>query len=216
METPARVIVFISGRGSNLKSLIDQQGRYTVVAVISNKPSAPGLQFAIDADIETIAYDRSEFPSVVAHKKALFEAANRLKPDLIALAGYMQILSADFVTENYGKIVNIHPALLPSYPGLDTHRRVLESDDSQHGCSVHYVDAGVDTGPIIAQAACDLAASDTEESLAAKILKLEHQIYPWVLSQIAGSEIHLDGRRVVFSDKACKEARALGFLLPPA
>ena len=191
MAKSDRVVVLISGRGSNLRSLIAAAKSYKIVAVISNNANAPGLDFADTAGIETAAFDRNDAPSLNDHKKAIYRKVEEISPDLIVLAGFMQILEERFVEQFVGKIVNIHPSLLPQFRGLNTHKRALDlyhqSDGAQsrHGCTVHYVHNEVDTGPIIAQSACTIQSTDTEDTLSQRVLNQEHQLFPWVVNEIA-------------------------------
>ena len=208
------VLVLISGRGSNLKSLIDRAEAYRVSAVVSNNPEAGGLQYARDAGIPAYPFARSEYASLSAFKEAIFRKVADLNPNLIALAGFMQVIQPEFVTAFSGRMINIHPSLLPSYPGLDTHKRVVAAKEPVHGCTVHFVDTGVDTGPIIAQARCELCPDDTEESAAAKVLRREHELYPWVVNGIARRTIAFEHGRVRLDDSARAEAHSRGFTLP--
>ena len=180
-----KIAVLISGRGSNLKSLIDNAKNYRIIAVLSDKEDAPGLKYAKKAKIPQFTFSKKEYGHKKEQKKAIFETLQNLKPDYIALAGFMQIVPLYYLEEF--TIINIHPSLLPAYPGLDTHRRVLEAGEKEHGCTVHFVDAGIDTGPIIAQEKVVVLPSDTEESLANRVLEKEHQIYPWVFNNISNS-----------------------------
>ncbi|NLF25606.1 MAG: phosphoribosylglycinamide formyltransferase [Deltaproteobacteria bacterium] len=196
MKNDFKVLVLISGRGSNLKALIDQAVDFRIIAVLSDEPDAKGLKFADEAGI----------PKHVFHvgkkllKQAILEKCREISPDLIALAGFMRILQPEFVREFYGKLVNIHPSLLPDLPGLNTHKRAIQAGINKHGCTVHYVDNGVDTGPIIAQSSCAVTPDDTEESLSAKVLALEHRLYPWVVNNIARGQIKLKRDKVWFGD----------------
>ena len=214
-------VVLISGRGSNCQSLIGQARNYSIVGVVSNNAAAPGLMYAHEAGIEAIAFDRKNAESLVQQKQHIYGHIEALSPSLVVLAGYMQILESDFVERFEGKIVNIHPSLLPRFKGLDTHKRALQafqqaggSADAEHGCTVHYVDRGIDTGPIIAQACCRIIPSDTEETLAARVLELEHRLFPWVVNAIAANDITYRDRQARFSSKAIAEAEDNGFLLP--
>jgi phosphoribosylglycinamide formyltransferase-1 len=208
------VVVIISGRGSNMQSLLAHQEHFEVTAVLSNKSEALGLQRAKEAGIETASFNRAEYPSLSAQKQSLYEEVERRNPDYVILAGYMQILESDFVAQYYGKIINIHPSLLPKLPGLHTHRRALEEQHPEHGCSVHFVDAGVDTGPIIAQKACSVLADDTPETLADRVLSLEHQIFPWAINALSRGAISLEGRTVCYDKGVLAEAKELNFILP--
>ena len=216
------VAVLISGRGSNCQSLIGQARNYSIVGVVSNNADAGGLAYAREAGIEAIAVDRKNAGSPARQKQQIYSHIEALAPHLIVLAGYMQILESDFVERFEGKIVNIHPSLLPRFKGLDTHKRALQAFqqadntavNSEHGCTVHYVDCGIDTGPIIAQARCRIMASDSEETLAARVLDLEHRLFPWVTNNIAANDIAYRDRQALFSPKAIEEAAEHGFLLP--
>lgn len=152
-----------------------------IAAVVSNRADAAGLKFAARAGIPTAVVDEREFPSREAFDAALAKAIEEHSPDLVALAGFMRILGGDFVRRRSGRIVNIHPSLLPAFPGLHTHRRALQEGVKLHGCTVHFVTPQVDHGPIIVQAAVPVRAGDTEESLAARVLRQEHRIYPLAL-----------------------------------
>jgi len=217
----AQITVLISGRGSNLKSLIIQSSEYKsfeIKKVISDCADAPGLEHAMNSEIPFESFPRSRFKSKLAQKKAIYSAIEENCPDIIALAGFMQIITEDFAKKHYGKIINIHPSILPSYPGLNTHTRVLEDlkntgQPATHGCTVHFVDAGIDTGPIIAQAECEIDAGDTPKALAAKVLTLEHQLYAWSCHQIASQNLDLVGRKILFNPEVLKSAKELGFIL---
>jgi phosphoribosylglycinamide formyltransferase-1 len=208
-----RIVVFISGRGSHLKNLIDAQtqGCFKIVGVISDKPEARGLNFAHQANIPIFSKPRSDFPNLTSHKAALYQAAEAFSPDLIALAGFMQIISPDFVERHLGKIVNIHPSLLPALPGLHTHERAIQEKVSQHGCTVHFVDSGVDTGAIIAQAALTVKQNEAVEKLSARVLILEHKLYSWCIQEIARGDISFKNGRVIYTSKAEREASLNNF-----
>jgi phosphoribosylglycinamide formyltransferase 1 len=215
------VVVLISGRGSNCQSLIRQEKNYSIVGVVSNNADAPGLNCAREAGIKAIAIDRKNTRSLMEQKDLIYSRIEALSPSLIALAGYMQILESDFVERFEGKIVNIHPSLLPRFKGLDTHKRALQAFhqgggtvDAEHGCTVHYVDREVDTGPIIAQARCRIKASDSKEMLAARVLELEHRLFPWVVNAIAANDIAYRDGLARFSRKAIQDAVDNDFFLP--
>jgi len=208
-----QIAVLISGRGSNFKTIRDSAKSYKIAKVFSNKAKAPGLQFAFEANIAAESFPRKEYSCLLDQKNAIYDAIYNLTPDLVVMAGFMQILEADFVKRFHGKIINIHPSLLPAYRGLDTHRRVLEAKEDIHGCTVHFVDTNVDTGPIIAQASCPCFSKDTEDTLATRVLKEEHKLYPWVVNSIAKGWISLQHDRIQYSEDAVNDARQLGFLL---
>lgn len=211
-----RVVVFISGRGSNLKSLIDGANDYQIVGIVSNKSDAHGLQYGTQFKIPTFSVSRDQCASVAQQKTLLYDAATEFRPDLIALAGYLQIITPEFVAQYRNRILNIHPSLLPKYPkiyGLAPHQAALDAGETVHGCSVHLVDQGIDTGSVIAQAECQVENTDTVETLSQRVLALEHLIYPWVVSQIARGEIDLDSQPISFSPAAHSSAGRFGFKL---
>ncbi len=208
------VVVLLSGRGSNFESLAEQAEHFSITKVISNKVKALGLRKASSLGIPIDAFSQKELGSVLAQKEAIYSSALESSPDLIVLAGYMQILEPDFVTKNFGKVINIHPSLLPKYPGLDTHKRAIDNGDTLHGCSVHFVDVEVDTGPVIAQATCAIEPGDTPDSLSQKLLTFEHKLYPWCVNQIAAGEISLGlDRKVSYSPASRQSAKENGFLV---
>jgi len=172
------VVILISGRGSNMEAIVRAGLPVKVAAVISNRADAAGLKFAAQSGIPAKVVDEREFSSRGAFDVALEAAIERHSPDLVALAGFMRILGVDLVRHYLGRMVNIHPSLLPAFPGLHTHRRALQEGVKLHGCTVHFVTPQVDHGPIIAQAAIPVRAGDTEVTLAARVLQQEHRIYP--------------------------------------
>ena len=177
-----RLVVLVSGGGSNLQSIIDacanQSVNATISAVISNNPNAGGLERAARGNIPNIALDHRAFDSRETFDQALSELIDSFAPDLVILAGFMRILTPKFVDHYLGKMMNIHPSLLPAYPGLHTHRRAIEAGESKAGATVHFVTPELDGGPAIIQAQVSISAMETEDSLAAKVLIHEHQIYP--------------------------------------
>ncbi|MCY6380105.1 phosphoribosylglycinamide formyltransferase [Hoeflea prorocentri] len=190
-----RVAVMISGRGSNLSALISatMAAGYPcrIVGVISDKPDAAGLKLAQDYGIETHVLDRRDYTSREAHEDAVHAALETVKPDIVCLAGYMRLLSGAFVGKWLGSMINIHPSLLPSFRGLDTHERVLAHQVRLHGCSVHFVTEGMDEGPLIAQAAVPVLPGDDAETLAARVLKAEHNLYPSALRLVAEGKVRI-------------------------
>lgn len=193
-----RVVIFISGGGSNMEALIRaaQAADFPaeVVAVFSDKEEAGGLAKAKAAGIATQVFKRKDFASKDAHEDAILDALAALKPDIICLAGYMRLLSGRFIAPYEGRILNIHPSLLPLFPGLHTHQRALDAGMKVAGCTVHLVTEGMDEGPILAQAAVPVFTGDNAESLAARVLKAEHQLYALALRKFAGERIEqLDG-----------------------
>lgn len=189
-----RVVVLISGRGSNLKAILDARLPVEIAAVISNRPDAAGLDFARSQGIPALALDHKQFASRAHFDTALMAEIDRHQPDLVVLAGYMRILSEDFVTHYCGRMMNIHPSLLPSFTGLNTHARALAEGVKIHGCTVHFVTPKLDHGPIIIQAAVMVRPDDTPDTLAARVLAAEHRIYPTAIRWFA------EGRLVVQND----------------
>ena len=181
-QTLPRLVLLISGRGSNLKAFIEAQdsghlaGR--IAGVISNRPEAPGLAFAEAAGIATTVIDHTQFPDRGTFDQQLAEAITALDADLVVLAGFMRILPPAFVDQFTGRLINIHPSLLPKYPGLNTHQRAIEAGDHYAGATVHFVTADLDGGPCLLHVRVAIKEDDTAETLAARILPLEHQLYP--------------------------------------
>lgn len=199
------VVVLISGRGSNMLALAQHSGEpssaYAIAAVLSDQSEAPGLQAAHGLGIVTRALPAAKGINRADYDQALAAAIRRHQPALIVLAGFMRILSAQFVAEFSGRMLNIHPSLLPQYPGLHTHRRVLESHDPEHGATVHFVTEQLDGGPAVIQGRVPVQADDTESSLAARVQVQEHRIYPVAVDWFCGGRLNfaenrawLDGR----------------------
>ena len=178
-----KAVILISGNGSNLQSIIDHADKIDlqISAVISNRNNAFGLQRAQSANINTYFVDSRIFNSRYAFDNELISVINKLDVELIILAGYMRILSPVFINHFSGKILNIHPSLLPKYPGLNTHQRAIDAGDKEHGATVHFVTEKLDEGPIISQETVQVATTDTEKSLAEKVLEREHILYPKVI-----------------------------------
>lgn len=214
MTTTKRLAVLISGRGTNLEALISNARTYKVVEVLSDNPEAGGLELAKQAGISALSFSRADFSSRREQKLAMLKHLQSRNVDLVALAGFMLIVDADFVSYFSGRLVNIHPSLLPEFPGLNTHARAIEAGAKLHGCSVHFVDSGVDTGPLIAQASCRVLQGDTPDTLAARVLQLEHKLYPWAVNQIAADKIRLAGRQILIDESALQDGLTLGFSFP--
>jgi len=172
------VVILISGRGSNMRSLVETDLPARIAAVVSNRPDAKGLDYARDRAIPIEVVDHKAFASRAAFDAALAEAIDRYAPDLVVLAGFMRVLTESFVRRYDGRLLNIHPSLLPSFPGLHTHERALEAGVKVHGATVHFVTADLDHGPIVVQAAVPVRAGDDADELAARVLRQEHVIYP--------------------------------------
>lgn len=191
-----RIAVLISGRGSNLSALLRNDCGGDVVVVGSNKADAKGLDIARDAGIASFAVSHRDFAERAAFDGALVSALNEHRPDLVVLAGFMRILTPVFTNAFAGRLINIHPSLLPSFPGVDTHARALAEGVKLHGCTVHFVTPELDRGPIIAQAAVQVDDDDTPESLAAKVLVQEHQILPYAVRLFCEGRLQIAGLRV--------------------
>lgn len=194
-----RVVVLISGSGSNLQAILDDCARSEsaaeVVAVISNRPQVKGLERAQSAGVQAITLDHKQFASRAEFDLALQKEIDLHQPDLVVLAGFMRILTPEFVTHFLGKLINIHPSLLPKYPGLHTHRRALEAGDAEHGATVHFVTAELDGGPAILQAKVPIVEGDDEATLAARVLEQEHVIYPAAVRLcISGQAVLVNGQ----------------------
>ena len=176
------IVILISGRGSNMEAIVRAQQAEAwparIAAVISNKPDAKGLAFAQSHGIPTAVVPNKEFPTRDAFDAALQETIDRFEPDLVVLAGFMRILTAPFVEHYAGRMLNIHPSLLPLFPGLHTHRQALDAGVAEHGATVHFVTAELDHGPAVIQARIPVLPGDTEDSLAERLLAEEHVIYP--------------------------------------
>lgn len=200
-----KVGVLISGRGSNLKSLLDACATpgfpAEVVTVISNRPGAGGLDHARAAGIAAEVIDHKNFDGKESFEAAVTAALEGAGVDLLCLAGFMRVVSPGFVRHWQGRMINIHPSLLPLFPGLDTHARALSAGVKLHGCTVHYVNEQVDGGPIIGQAAVPVLAGDDPDSLAARVLAAEHRLYPACLRLLAEGKVFLeDGKALISGD----------------
>jgi phosphoribosylglycinamide formyltransferase-1 len=213
VNTQYTIVVLISGRGSNLQSLHKNSGHFRIASVVSNNPDALGIEFAKVQGLTTKVVPRGAYASLKEQKAAILQAVVDERPDLVVLAGFMQIIEPAFLEKFKNRVINIHPSLLPQLPGLDTHKRALESGLREHGCSVHMVDAGVDTGCLIAQGKVPVHASDTEEQLAKRVLEVEHVLYPWVVNHVAQGNIVLANQPHV-NEIVRQEAKQKGFILP--
>ena len=201
------VVVLISGNGSNLQALMDfsSAGNYRVSGVISNKTDTYGLQRAKQRNIPTKVVDHKQYASRDLFDQALSQAIDEYEPGLIVLAGFMRILGADFIKHYQGKILNIHPSLLPNYPGTNTHQRVLDAGEKMHGVSVHFVTEDLDGGPVIAQESIALESIDNAETLALRIHEKEHVLYPAVVSLFADGRLSLDENSAFLDEQLLPE-----------
>ena len=194
------IVILISGRGSNMEAIVRAQQAEAwparIAAVISNKPDAKGLAFAESHGIPTAVVPNKEFPTRAAFDAALQETIDRFEPDLVVLAGFMRILTAPFVEHYAGRMLNIHPSLLPLFPGLHTHRQALDAGVEEHGATVHFVTAELDHGPAVIQARIPVLPGDTEDSLAERLLAEEHVIYPQAVRLFIEERLSIEGGEV--------------------
>ncbi|MFM0207363.1 phosphoribosylglycinamide formyltransferase [Paraburkholderia sediminicola] len=198
-----KLVILISGRGSNMEAIIracaDEGWAAQVAAVIANRPDAAGLAFAASHGIATAVVDHRQFPDRDGFDTALAQEIDRFGPDLVVLAGFMRVLTAGFVDHYAGRMLNVHPSLLPSFPGLKTHQQALDAGVRLHGASVHFVTSQLDHGPIVAQAAVPVEAGDTPAMLAERVLATEHIIYPRAVRWFVEGRLALDGLRVTLT-----------------
>ncbi len=201
----ARVVILISGSGSNMLALLDavqqQQLDADIVAVISSNPIAAGIQKAQEKGIHTAILSHKEFADRANFDQALTVLIDSFQPDLVVLAGFMRILTSEFVMHFAGKLVNIHPSLLPKYRGLHTHQRALDAGDKEHGCSIHFVTVELDGGPVIAQAKVPIMEGDTPTSLAQRVQIAEHQLYPLCVKWFCSGELRSDSNNATLNGK---------------
>lgn len=204
MAARRRVGILISGRGSNMAALLTAASQPTypaeIVLVLSNRPDAAGLDIARQAGIATATIDHKAYPDRAHFDAAIDAALDEARVEILCSAGFMRILTEGFVARWQGRMINIHPSLLPAYPGLHTHARALADGAAEHGCTVHFVVPEVDAGPIIAQARVPVLPDDTEELLAARVLAEEHDLYVTALAMLARGEVRLGDGRAVFAD----------------
>lgn len=204
-----RVAVFISGGGSNMLSLADAceaaDFPAEIVAVISDKPTAGGIAKAEARGIKTFVFERKAYADKAEHEAAILAALDEIKPDIICLAGYMRLISGEFISRYEGRMLNIHPSLLPLFPGLHTHQRAIDAGMKIAGCSAHFVTEGMDEGPIVAQAAVPVIAGDTADTLATRVLTVEHKLYPLALKLLAEGKVKMDGGKAILEGVPAKD-----------
>jgi phosphoribosylglycinamide formyltransferase-1 len=214
------IVILISGRGSNMESLLAAASAgmrpVRIVGILSNRPDAGGLATAAALGVPTRVVDHQAFASREAFDQAMAEAIDSFAPDLVVLAGFMRILSDGFVQHYAGRLINIHPSLLPSFPGLHTHRRALAAGVRLHGCTVHFVTPALDHGPVIVQAAVPVLDTDDEASLAARVLAQEHRIYPIAVRWFAEGRLRLHEGRVLLDAPQEASGALIAPLLPAA
>jgi len=200
------IVVLISGSGSNLQALIDAINdgalHADIKAVISNKPYAYGLERARQQSIPTAIVNHRDFADRAQFDQSLQETIDQYQPKLVVLAGFMRILTADFVNHYSGRMINIHPSLLPAYTGLNTHQRAIDAGDQEHGVSIHFVTNELDGGPIISQARVPIHPGDSAEKLANRVLDQEHHLYPMTLEWICQGRLHQQQNQVIFDGQA--------------
>lgn len=206
----ARTVILISGRGSNMMSLVEASQKnechIDVVAVISSRPNAGGLTFAQDKGIKTDCLDHTQFDGREAFDTALMDVIDQHKPDLVILAGFMRILTPEFTRHYAGRMLNIHPSLLPKYTGLNTHARALASGDAEHGASVHFVTEELDGGPVVLQSVVPILDNDTEDTLTQRVLKTEHSIYPLVADWFGKGVVKCEHDSVIYNERILQKA----------
>ena len=209
MNTKFRLVILISGRGSNLQAIINatRNGQLDVdiATVISNRPDAAGLSIAQSAGIDTQVIDHKRFPKRSDFDQALKQSIEQFAPDLIVLAGFMRILGHEFVNHFKGKLINIHPSLLPKYPGLDTHQRAIDNADAEHGASIHFVNNELDGGPVVLQVKVDVLANDNAKSLAERVLLQEHALYCQAIQWVAEKRLKFENDKIWFDDSELKQ-----------
>ena len=204
-----RVVILISGRGSNMEALLRAREAlalpFEVVAVVSNRADAQGLRIAAARGVATAVVPHREHATRTSFETALARTIDAFAPDLLVLAGFMRILTADFVNTYAGRLLNIHPSLLPAFPGLDTHARVLAAGCKVHGATVHFVTAQLDHGPIVAQAVVPVLPADDAEALAARVLAQEHVLYPQAVAWFARGLLRIENSVVRVIDPAARQ-----------
>ncbi|RUQ35569.1 MAG: phosphoribosylglycinamide formyltransferase [Candidatus Competibacteraceae bacterium] len=197
-----RLVVLISGRGSNLQAILDQAASgelpVEVAAVISNRPGVQGLERAQRAGVPTLELDHQPYADRPAFEAALIERIDPYQPDLVILAGFMRVLTAGFTEHYRGRLFNIHPSLLPKFRGLHTHERAIAAGEDEHGASIHFVTAELDGGPVIVQARVPVLSGDDPDILAARVLEQEHRLYPQAIRWFAEGRLQLMGEQVCF------------------
>ncbi|MEA2080508.1 MAG: phosphoribosylglycinamide formyltransferase [Pseudomonadota bacterium] len=208
-QRPLSLLVLISGRGSNLKAILDAIRRgelpAVVTAVISDKVRAPGLEYARQENIDTLALDAADYPDKDGYDRALQGLIDRFEPGLVVLAGFMRILTPAFVHHYQGRLINIHPSLLPEFRGLNTHRRAIDKGVREHGASVHFVTGELDGGPVFAQLRMPVLPDDDAERLAARVLKQEHRLYPQAIRWLAEGRVSLNGEQLLLDQQPMQQ-----------
>ena len=204
------IVILISGRGSNMQAIVNATiPDARIAAVLSNSATAAGLAWAVERGIATDSLNHKDFPSRLAFDQAMMERIDAYQPDLVVLAGFMRILTPAFCAHYEGRLINIHPSLLPAFTGLHTHERALAAGCRVAGCTVHFVTPELDCGPVIAQGVVPILDGDTADDIAARVLKVEHQLLPQTVADFAAGRLKIDGNRVLNSRAADSEAQFL-------
>lgn len=204
------IVILISGRGSNMQAIVDAQiPNVRIAAVLSNNEHAAGLAWAAQRGIATDSLNHKQFADRSAFDRAMMEKIDAYQPDLIVLAGFMRILTPEFCRHYEGSLINIHPSLLPAFTGLHTHERAIEAGCRIAGCTIHFVTPELDCGPIITQGAVPVFDDDTADTLAARVLKVEHQLFPQAVADFAAGRLNINGNRVIRTPSAHIESQLL-------
>ncbi|WP_040660231.1 phosphoribosylglycinamide formyltransferase [Neisseria shayeganii] len=191
------IVILISGRGSNMQAVVEAAiPGARIAAVLSNRPDAAGLAWAAEQGIPTAALNHRDYPDRAAFDQAMMQLIDGYAPDLVLLAGFMRILTSEFCARYAGRLINIHPSLLPAFPGLHTHQRALDEGCRVAGCTIHFVTAELDNGPIIAQGVVPVLDGDNADALAARVLAVEHRLLPQAVADFVAGRLHIEGKRV--------------------
>ncbi|EGY52462.1 phosphoribosylglycinamide formyltransferase [Neisseria shayeganii 871] len=195
--TMKNIVILISGRGSNMQAVVEAAiPGARIAAVLSNRPDAAGLAWAAEQGIPTAALNHRDYPDRAAFDQAMMQLIDGYAPDLVLLAGFMRILTSEFCARYAGRLINIHPSLLPAFPGLHTHQRALDEGCRVAGCTIHFVTAELDNGPIIAQGVVPVLDGDNADALAARVLAVEHRLLPQAVADFVAGRLHIEGKRV--------------------
>lgn len=204
------IVILISGRGSNMQAIVNANiPNVNIAAVLSNRADAAGLAWAAERGIATDSLDHKAFASREDFDRAMMEKIDAYAPDLVVLAGFMRILTPDFCAHYEGRLINIHPSLLPAFTGLHTHERALESGCRVAGCTIHFVTAELDCGPIISQGVVPILDGDTADSIAARVLKVEHVLFPQAVADFAAGRLKIEGNRVLNAERTAADTALL-------
>ncbi|MFV2029596.1 phosphoribosylglycinamide formyltransferase [Neisseria sp. S1] len=202
MQSKKNIVILISGRGSNMQAIVEADiQNIQIAAVLSNNAQAAGLAWAASRGIQTDSLDHKAFADRLAFDKAMMEKIDAYQPDLVVLAGFMRILTPEFCRHYEGRLINIHPSLLPSFTGLHTHERAIEAGCRIAGCTIHFVTPELDCGPIIAQGAVPVLDHDTADDLAARVLEVEHRLLPQAVDDFAAGRLSIQGNRVIRTEQ---------------